>query len=125
MDAPAVAVRDAEIAVAWMDERNGNRDIWLATGAKGRFAAEALLHKAALGQQGNAALAATPTGFLAAWTDDGTIQVRFADGTERAATASDEQGCGFPRLAAANDMAWIAYQQGDGARARVIVRRLQ
>ena len=82
MDAPAVAVGDAEIAVAWMDERGGSRDVWLAVGAKARFAPEALLHGAAPGAQGHPALVAVPGGFVAAWGDEGTVRVRFADGTE-------------------------------------------
>jgi hypothetical protein len=124
MDAPAVAVRDAEIAVAWMDERDGSRDVWLATGAKGRFAAEVRLHQAPVGQQGNPALVARGTGFLAAIGDEGTIRIRTPEGTEHVVTASDERGCNFPRVAAAGTAAWVAYQQGDAARARVCVRRL-
>lgn len=125
MDAPAVAVRDAEIAVAWMDERNGSRDVWLAVGVRGRFGPEGLLHQSPLGQQGVASLVPVGKGFLAAWADEGAIRLRYPDGTELAATASNEQGCNFPRLAASGDAAWVAYQQGDGARARVVVRRLR
>ncbi|MHC5020093.1 MAG: hypothetical protein ACYTGX_08285 [Planctomycetota bacterium] len=126
MDAPAVAVRDGIITVAWMDRRGGRADLWLATAAKGRFQPEAALPRESAGEQHHPHLAAAGMGVVAVWTHGGRkglgeIRLRAADGTER---TLHPEGGGYARVAAAGKQVWVVHQAGDGAAATVRVHRL-
>jgi len=125
MDAPAVAVRDGQITVAWMDRRQGTADVWWAMATRGRFQPEALVHATPAGNQGHPHLVATPEGVVAAWTDAAGIRVRWEDGTEAAVSAADEPDADCGRLTAAGRAVWIVYQVGSGADARAVLRRLR
>jgi hypothetical protein len=131
MDAPAVAVGGGRIAFAWMDQRDGNRDVFWTLGAASavldKLPPEQRAHADGRGEQMRPSLAIDDDGeawcaYVSLVGKRQMLRVARWGSKDEALTGEDEGSATSPSIQSRGGVTVVVYESGADVRLRRVVK---